>query len=771
MSPRRPSKSAEAGAKPPETLSEALLEEMRKELARAIPREAELHRLTNLLLSSNKNNARFTVDASHINRLGYELVERKETALAELIKNSYDADATEVTVTFKGAQEPGGTLSIDDDGTGMTREELIDGFMRISSTLKLHKPVSQKRKRNRAGNKGIGRFAVQRLGKRMVLDTLSSKANSEALSITINWEDFRADTDLWTQSTEIVRGKRTKPGTTIRIESLRDAWDTKDEAGNSGLQSLAGQLAPLVQPFPLSLDADVPESDFSILLKADSLGTRALAVSDVYSNYLSMAFAQIDGWVDASGKAHYRIESERLNIDPKLKHGRMLQAKHPFDQLADVRFRAFYFIRGPKYLPGVAGRTLSGILATQGGIRVYRNGFRVAPYGEYGDDWLGLDALYRKRATPFLLPFGNASFLGFVELTDREGVRFQETSSREGLVLTPAYDQLKLFLSNALRAAALDIQGERNRLEPPPPPKSAVQISERLGTLRLTLDHLRTARGNERIELIHDAQSTVRGIERDIKKLDRTYADDLAITRVVASLGISLAEFIHETQRLISFILSDLDDIPTNKQEREQLFTRLRKNTQILQGYANLYETVIDQNQDRTLLPLDLGAVVEDFVARVQAMLARQEIDISFRVTFDGPIVARPMHPAEWSSVLLNLMSNAAKAIHRRDIRRHKGDERGRILVEVGREGRRGFIDFLDNGVGIEPDDREVIFLPFVSKARAVDYGDQPLGLGLGLKIARDVLAAHGGSITAEDPPTGYATRFHIEVPLTSGAS
>ena len=98
---------------------------------------SEILALSNELAKYDQNNVRFTVDAGVIDRLGKELVSRQETAVSELVKNSYDADATTVTLTFENSQETGGTLIIEDNGVGMTREQLINGFMRISSTDKV----------------------------------------------------------------------------------------------------------------------------------------------------------------------------------------------------------------------------------------------------------------------------------------------------------------------------------------------------------------------------------------------------------------------------------------------------------------------------------------------------------------------------------------------------------------------------------------------------------------------------------------------------------
>ena len=127
--------------------------------------------LSNELAKTDPNSIRFTVDADLISRLGKELVARQETALSELVKNAYDADATKVTIRFIETDAVGGTLIVEDNGTGMDRDQLVDGFMRISSNMKKEKPYSDIYKRKKAGRKGIGRFAVQRLGAKLEILT------------------------------------------------------------------------------------------------------------------------------------------------------------------------------------------------------------------------------------------------------------------------------------------------------------------------------------------------------------------------------------------------------------------------------------------------------------------------------------------------------------------------------------------------------------------------------------------------------------------------
>src|SRR5690242_17677954 len=136
-----------------ETVRSSLAAELRKNPVNL----TKVAALSAKLLEKDPKRLRFSVDAGHLRRLGAELIGRVETALAELVKNAYDADATEVLVRFENADDIGGELRIEDDGDGMTRDDLVTGFMRLSTPNKIERPVSPKFGRPRAGRKGIGR--------------------------------------------------------------------------------------------------------------------------------------------------------------------------------------------------------------------------------------------------------------------------------------------------------------------------------------------------------------------------------------------------------------------------------------------------------------------------------------------------------------------------------------------------------------------------------------------------------------------------------------
>ena len=178
-----------AGKALDEATLRARLEELLKE---KVPNWRLIEAVTRQLVDLDPDSVRFSVDAGHIRRLGEQLVGRQDTAVSELIKNAFDADATKVSLTFRDHERVGGTLTIDDDGNGMPEAAVRDSWMRISTTAKQEEPVSPRFKRKRAGEKGIGRFAVQRLGSRLAMTT-EPIGERVGYKVIFEWDkDFKA---------------------------------------------------------------------------------------------------------------------------------------------------------------------------------------------------------------------------------------------------------------------------------------------------------------------------------------------------------------------------------------------------------------------------------------------------------------------------------------------------------------------------------------------------------------------------------------------------
>ncbi len=423
-----------------------LRDQIRLELDADPPDFGRILELSTALAQLDPDYARFSIDASHISRLGLELVARQETALAELVKNGYDADARQVDLIFIKASRPHGTLEVLDDGVGMTRSELINGFMRISTQAKVDKPLSRKFGRRRAGRKGIGRFAAQRLGRRLTIITRTENAPT-ALSLSIDWEAFQESRDLILVPSRIeVIEEPTRLGTKLIIEDLRDTWS------DAQIERAHRYISEFIQPFPLSaIDGNsTTDPGFKATFFREEKDDLEV-VADDWTLYFQHALAEVTGEVDSNGRGTVTIKSDRLSLEDRdvLISPNRENPNDLFPNLRNVRFQAYYFIV-TEIQKHVRAKVREKLRQT-GGIRLYRNGFRVLPYGEPYSDWLGLDLSSRRRV--ILPPHANLNFMGFVEVSDAAGLQFEETSSREGLLETPAFEELRLFVSSALMSS------------------------------------------------------------------------------------------------------------------------------------------------------------------------------------------------------------------------------------------------------------------------------------------------------------------------------
>jgi signal transduction histidine kinase len=722
------------------------------------------HELTEL---SEADVVRFTTDAGIINRLGKELVARQETAVVELIKNAYDADATRVELIFTNTSKPGGTLEIIDNGTGMNREELINGFMRLSSKNKVVNPTSPKYKRTRAGKKGIGRFATQRLG--TILEIYSQPENENIGSyVNINWSDFTPGLELILVENEVKEIALPTHGTRLVISDLYEKWSDAD------IKRVFRYVSDILQPFPISLKAKNKKSDpgFNVhLFKSDQADLELVA--DEQSQILEYALGVVNGEVDSNGSGTYSIESMMYDVDKKNIDYVLEGEKVNFDDLKSVRFRAYYFTQpqDEEVYPKNLKTHINRILREKGGVRVYRNGFRVPPYGSKQDDWIGLAESTAKRKV--LPPHSNSNWIGIVELSDSNGQVFEEKSSREGLIEGNAFQELKVFLYKALTDTAVQIAvarekkitaGQKDWKTSTSQNNPATAIKEVASELD---DIFRLEKKNRgKYESEKDRKFNQKRKETLLKQLARIaykLIDENAMLRVLASTGITVSEFIHEIHQTIGSIDANVHHIKLLSRDIkgiDEYINGLTSNTDRFVSYISYFNQAIRENIVRELKAIEIGEVVHRFVTSTQPLAKQRGIDINCSVKgFD--LFTTQMHESEWTSILSNLYSNSVKAIERADVI-------GKIFIEVYPAKNELVVEFSDNGDGISKNIVGDIFDPFVtisSLNREDNFSNDQSGLGLGLKIVRDIMTSYGGSIIIGEQKLNYSTTFVLKIP------
>ncbi|CAD7806871.1 Sensor protein FixL [Chryseobacterium aquaeductus] len=753
---------------------------IREELERVLKEEPNSYgrilELSTKLSSFDNNNVRFSVDAGVIDRLGSELVARQETAVSELVKNAYDADATKVKIKFENSDSVGGILYIEDNGTGMNREQLINGFMRISSTSKIHNPLSETYKRKRAGQKGIGRFAVQRLGEKLTITT-QTEIDDMALVLSINWKEYENDLDLSSITNKIfIKPKTKEKGTILKIEGLKDKWS------EASIKRIYNYVGDILQPFPLSEIDDSPELEDVIIdpgfkvYFSKIVNDRQINIADEKTMVYNHATAIIEGTIDLDGIGMYSVESKKIDLyeigyvssDPD-------NENIPFTELRNVKFRAYYFIYNSDLIPKMQESTIRKLARTQGGIRLYRNGFRVLPYGEPNNDWLGLDASTVKRS---ILPVhANINFFGFVELIDRDN-DFNETSSREGLVENEALIQLRNFIYRTIMTAIIKIAEVRN-VKIVSGQKEIDGIYEsveiRIKNIAFTLEELdrELEKDSSSVEVKRRRKKKIQQVQKEIEELQKAqeeekdqYLKERSMLRVLSSVGLTIALFIHEVKDYILNMDSDINFLLEKLRAEEQVFKRLlilQSNVETFKSYTSYFDTVISQNIVRNLIPIEAQNRAEEFWENTQNDAKKSNI------IFDKPIrngyylFTTPMHPSEWSSILFNLYTNAKKAIKR-------SKNQGVLDLECGKIDNRIFMKFSDTGDGINDDIKDRIFEEFFTTSSPntldnISTSNEVTGTGLGLKIVKDILSSYRGKIYVDEPKDGFSTTIYIEIP------
>ena len=739
--------------------------------------------LSNELLKQDREHVRFSVDAGIINRLGKELVGRAETAISELIKNAYDAEASYAHLIFKYAIRAGGSIEIEDDGNGMTYDELINGFMRISSSDKIHRPVSPRYKRKKAGKKGIGRFAAQRLGKQLIIIT-QTVDSPQAIKATINWDDYVIDSDIneVTGQIEYVEKERAS-GTTLVINQLYEGW-----SDNAILRAYR-YTEDLLIPEPLSRervewDRGRQDPGFKASFYRDRVSENTIIV-DENTAFYDHALAVIEGYIDDEGQGFWRFSSDKLGVSTteykKIGREREDDSSH-YLSARSIHFKTYYFIYDRSLIPGPLFTYVKNLGSEMGGLKLYRNGFRVPPYGEKNNDWL--DESVRRKT--YLFPHQNQSFFGYVEIDDASSDLFEETSSREGLIENEALSEIENFVFRAITSACQEVAALRNRKQTAnqkdwekksPNQKMQEALTEFSDLINKDKEEQDDSSGSngqreEQRRKYEQVYEKMREGQEEQEEHTEKLQDKINMLRVLAGLGLAIGEFIHEIKYYFPGFTAEIDELKrllgSNIRTQERIDT-LESNLMAMKSYTTFFGSTISNNAQRVLEPVNLKEEINSFEKVIARDSTKANISITDNRNEVSVLLAEmktiPMHKSEWASIFFNLYTNAKKAI-----KKSGNPDSGRIRIECYENANNLTLDFSDNGCGVDPVIREHIFEAFVTTTSAAGQGSPDeeayTGTGLGLSILQEMISSYGGQIyLLETPNEGYVTTFRIEIP------
>ncbi|MFZ1741261.1 MAG: ATP-binding protein [Pontixanthobacter sp.] len=671
--------------------------------------------------------------------LGDQLIRSPRLAVFELVKNAYDADATEVKVALEGLGTANPIITVEDNGDGMSLEIIRDIWF-VPGHEHRRDQKSENRRTNLGrlpmGDKGVGRFAVHRLGNIVELTT-RAEGNKE-IFVRLDWPAILKNKFLEDARVEIVErdpkvflGKST--GTRIVVSSLRDVnWSRGD------LRRLYRDITSICSPFE-------GPAEFEINFKAPGRESELEGIPDVamMMDQAIWKFSfQFDGenfdWnyrfqppphlsKKVEGRTKSSSPNERLLLPSKLLDDNAAAKNTTFaDQemiagIGPIRGEFYVYDRDKKVLGALTEQQLlTRFLNENGGVRVYRDGVRVYNYGEEDDDWLGLD--HARFQTPTVRISRNI-ILGSVRIQMQPSSGLTEKTNREGFVENDAYIRLKAMVAGALRVLETERKIDKDAIRKAtrdPAQIEADKITDPIANLR-------------RLAKRHGVGET---LEPSIAKLEKNYAE-LRETMLQAGLsGLGLATVFHEVQHGVSILHKRV----AAGAGMDEILEDTRELVQLLNGISGL----LRQN-DRT------NVSARDIVSK--ARLASMIRFKKHRVALVSPLLHEEQEDFQVKAntrllvgALTNLLDNSFYWLRTRWPSRAEDGEETPRRIYLGRSDdyeQGPAIVIADTGPGFQ-DDPDTLTEPFFTR--------RPEGMGLGLYYVNMVMQLAGGYLVFPEP-------------------
>ena len=721
----------------------------------------------------------FNPRARIIRTIGDRLIGGPETAVIELVKNSHDADANWVRVKFfPPLDKSEGKITVEDDGHGMTLDDIRDKWMEPATTDKTDRGKSPGG-RKLLGSKGIGRFAAAKLGKWLDLRTTalaeSADDNLETTVIgKIDWDVFDqvkylSDIEFEYETPE----PDGSTGTMLAITGTVDLWNREK------LKTLYQEMRRMLSPLDASGDSDfaiyldlsacTPETcgfDGSAIVNGDLPGEGADLHRVEPFPLLKSCDYEVSGSFLPDGTFDGTMAIHRGNLEPD-----EIDLTVPLDEKAgeancgNVLVHLFIFDRDAETIMATMKRAGMGVLTAKqarqilndiSGVAIYRDRFRIRPYGDANNDWLTLDT--RRVQTP-AIRIGHNQISGIVVIDREQDSNLVEKSSREGLEEDASFRRLKNLLISLLTKVVeprrYDFRKSTGIGRYEDTDFSRLYASAKFHWAKNYIDRLPDAEIRAEASEKFDAES-----RRLISYLNRL-EEKQSIMEMKVTLGMILGEVLHEGVPPVAYIQDETNglrkwwpDLFSSSKEAE---TRKEKMPSILRGLNTsadrlraLFNATKPLAGGRRGKPTyyNPNQVIIDAKMLFQNQLDSLGGEVSHKAGVDVADILG--YRGDLTAAIINLTDNAVHWLQH-----HKVPD-PLIEVIVSRDKGQCVIDFRDNGHGIPDEFRSHVFdVGFTLKAK---------GTGLGLSIAREALARSGGSIDLVDSDQG--AQFQIRVPF-----
>lgn len=719
-----------------------------------------------------------------VRTIGDQLISGPEAALIELVKNAFDADSKTVRITIapRSPVAPFGLITVQDHGHGMTYNDVLNRWFEPATDEKVQRKISPGG-RLMLGAKGIGRFAASRLGSKTKLSTISkTKAGKfDCVTVSIDWENFSSDQyldelDIPVKRKPLESSPRLKTGVTLEIEDLRDQWTRKKVEG------LIRELRRVATPpeegdqFEIHLDLsaftnETAKFDGPALMaemNADLIGAGlALKPSSptliVPFRIQEYADYQLRGEFLSDGSFEGNFSIVKGDNSPqllKVPPPQLLPDEDPCGPLKlvlnvydrETDSIALLFTRMGLDFDKIGVRAARKILTDNAGISIFRNRFRIRPYGEPENDWLELESQRVQNPSKKL---GITQVSGRIIIEDEATSKLIERSSREGLEHNGSFDRLKTLLQGVL------VHVEDRRLA----------FREHAGLSRRAAGDVTEAKELANLRNIQKAvtslpkelqPSLIKALESDRKALTESLEELDAYQKLLqsrAALGLVVAQVIHEGRRLLNPLAvaarllneqheSLLKDTNLGKLARTHLPHHVEIISESAKGLGKLFKRLDPISGRRRGRPTSFN--VKNIVETALALLSESIAQASVHIVRNVP----ETHTAygfqeDLQAALLNILDNA---IHWTST---VVDGDRTITLSGKLLGSKIRLSIANTGPPID-----AAYLPRLFSAGFSLKSD---GTGLGLAIAREAARSSKGDVYYD--PDLADTTFVIELP------
>lgn len=645
------------------------------------------------------------------NLIGKDLVTDEITAVFELVKNSYDADATNVRVEFTGLTSGNSALTITDNGIGMDLIDIQEKWMVIGTESKKYKQFSDKFDRPLNGDKGIGRFSVDRLGKKLELLTVKENGTNE-IYMNVDWLEFENEFKSLEEVSIPYKVYKTEnhQGLTLKIKELRDIWDRKN------IDKLVRNLRQFKSPFKIN-------DNFKIIINIPEYNMHDIEIMPYNLGEISSIWVAAEIPVEDTSKINIEVIKDGIKYNE--------QYINPFN-FGPIKSTIYFFNQADKLR---FNNRLGITVKDFGNIRLYRDSFRIYPYGDSLNDWLDLDM---RKSQGFSRFFGSRDLVGYAQIYKKYNSKLDAPTNRQGLIENNYTAELRKFIIDYAvktlekyffqfkKASNETFHKTKQEVE-----SAIVELNKVAKEIQLTNPQVAKII-KQASQVVQKGQATqtdfVKNQEELIKVYKRVASKEVFLHRIVHEALINLDAAKTVSRSLLNITQeNEALSICSYKGKIHSMDMAINASWSIL---LKARDNLIQKKQKENVnMKYQINNILNTFEHRLK------EAHIKSRIFIDDDIVYS-IDKKDLQTIVENLISNSIKSLL-------KVDSRERIIdIKCVKKERYIIFNFKDNGVGISEHLRERIFDHFFSTTNS---------FGMGLSIVDEIIKEYNGEFNLVD--------------------